>query len=382
MVSTEWDAPFLIGLAGLVALVVGNLAARAGVRAGLLLDRPNGRSSHDSVTPRSGGIAIFAGWSAGMALIAAASGDVVIVDLTMRLALVAFFVFVLGLIDDMLALRAYLKLIGQIAAAALFVAAFGPLEAAPLPIVGEIAFGPYATFVTLFWIVAFMNAFNFMDGVNGIAASCGAFALAGLAVASAYAGAGFWAIAAALAAVALVAFLPVNFPHGRLFMGDNGSQTAGFLIAGIAVAAANDTGGAVGALFAPTAMLPFLFDVAFTLAHRLLRGRNILAAHREHLYQLLLRLGYSHARVTAVYLSLTALSTAGAVLMLRLPPDQQLYAPLALAFLFAAPAFLLFARACGRGLLNAPNAAAPEEDLSKKAEIGSLATDAAAHAAE
>ncbi|MCD8492077.1 MAG: hypothetical protein LRY51_09320, partial [Geovibrio sp.] len=77
----------------------------------------------------------------------------------------------------------------------------------------------------------------------------------------------------------------------------------------------------MSALFIPTAMAPFIFDVGFTLLHRAARGRSIPTAHREHLYQLLLRLGLSHAAVTSIYLSLTALSTAAAIAMLRLAPQ-------------------------------------------------------------
>lgn len=380
LLSTELGPPIIVVVAGLTTFMAAYGCARIAVGAGVLLDRPNDRSSHDRVTPRAGGVAIYAAWAAGMAIVAALLRDPEALQLTVKLVLIAGFVLFLGLADDVFAPTPLVKFAGQIAAASLFVAAFGALETAPLPVVGDVALGPYAATVTIFWIVGFMNAFNFMDGVNGIAAACGAFVLAGLAVASAYAGSTYWAVAALLCATALVAFLPVNFPKGRLFMGDNGSQTVGFLLAAIAVAAANDEGASTSALFAPVAILPFLFDVAFTLGHRIVRGQNIAAAHREHLYQILLRLGSSHARVTTVYLTLTALTTTGAVLMLRLVPREQWYAPVALILLMAAPAGMLFARARRLGVIAGKKPA--ETADASAATAADPQKDAAVHAAE
>lgn len=376
-VSTTIDAWLAVSFAGLAALVVAHFVARFAARSGALLDRPNARSSHRVVTPRSGGVAVFAGWATGMAIVAAFAGAPLILDSTVRLMLLAGFALLIGLADDLYAPRALFKFGGQVMAAVLFVLVFGAPETAPLPFVGDTALGAFAAPLTVFWIVAFMNAFNFMDGVNGIAAACGAFALFAIAVAAAFSGAFFWALAAAICGTAIVAFLPVNFPRGRLFMGDNGSQTIGFLIAAIAVGAAMETGGATSALFIPVAMLPFIFDVSFTLAHRILRKQDVLAAHREHLYQLLLRTGSSHAEVTGLYLSLTALSTAAAVLMLRLSPAEQWYAAVAAALLMMAPAMILFLRARRMGLLAPPVLPASSHD-----EAPADSSERRVHAAE
>ncbi|MEX0645892.1 MAG: MraY family glycosyltransferase, partial [Parvularculaceae bacterium] len=202
LLSTEFGGPLIVVVAGLTTFIAAYASALLAARAGVLLDRPNDRSSHKQVTPRSGGIAIFAAWAAGMAIVAALSRDPETLQMTVKLVLIAGFVLFLGLVDDVFAPTPLVKFAGQVAAAALFIAAFGALETAPLPFVGDVALGPYAAPVTIFWIVGFMNAFNFMDGVNGIAAACGAFVLAGLAVASAYAGSSYWAVAALLCATA------------------------------------------------------------------------------------------------------------------------------------------------------------------------------------
>lgn len=367
-------APFLAGGAGLAALLVALLMSRLAIAQGWLPDHPNGRSSHQRVTPRSGGVAVFAGWLAGLGVLAFA-GDPDFIPGALRLVLLAGAVFALGLIDDILELRALWKFVGQVAAAIAYVAIFGPLSFAPAPFVGDVPLGLLAAPITVFWIVGFMNAFNFMDGVNGIAAACAGFVLFAVAVAGANLDIGVWAMSAGVAAASLVGFLPQNFPGGRLFMGDNGSQTVGFLLAAMAVGAANASDGAVSALFIPTAMAPFIFDVGFTLLHRAARRQSIPTAHREHLYQLLLRLGLSHAAVTSIYLSLTALSTAAAIAMLRLEPQNQWLAPLAILIVLSAPAILVFRRAQRAGLLAGD--AANAETAADEASLGAGVSHAA-----
>jgi UDP-N-acetylmuramyl pentapeptide phosphotransferase/UDP-N-acetylglucosamine-1-phosphate transferase len=350
-VVNGYSGALIATISALAAFAAAHLLARVVTRSGYLLDQPNQRSSHVTATPRSGGAAIVGGWTVGMILVAGFAGWSGFADKTIALVPLVVGAFLFGLADDRHNLRPRAKLGLQILIAVLFVAAFGPLKSAPLPFLDAVDLGPIGALVAVVWIVGFMNAFNFMDGVNGIAAACGALALAALAAAAAFLGAPLWAVSSGIGAVALLSFLPMNFPHARLFMGDNGSQAAGFLIAASAVGAANDSGGAVSALFVPTLMLPFLFDVAFTLAHRARRGCNVLAAHREHLYQLLLRLGLSHVGVTSIYLTLTALCAAAALLLLRAPAPGQWFVPAVLAALLAGPAYAVFARARRAGLL-------------------------------
>lgn len=382
-VTAAWYAAPLVALSsGAAVFFAAQGLARLAERRHWLPDEPNHRSSHQRTTPRSGGVAIFLAWLAGVAIVAGFTGGDVAGSAALLAPLVAL-AFAVGLIDDIIELRAVWKFLGQIAAAVLFVAAFGALKTAPLPFVGDAPLGLAAAPVTVFWIVAFMNAFNFMDGVNGIAASCAAFALFAMAIAGAFFSTGIWAVAAGLGAVALVGFLPFNFPKGRLFMGDNGSQTVGFLIAASAVGAANASDGAFSALFAPAAMAAFIVDVTFTLIHRASRGRNILMAHREHVYQLLLRLGVSHAGVTTIYLALTAFATATAIAMLRLAPEMQWLAPLFLIAAYSVPAGLVLSAAARAGLL-AQDAIADRPESGRAAAIadnGGVAVEIS-HAAE
>ncbi|HXI87039.1 MAG TPA: hypothetical protein VNH64_06240 [Parvularculaceae bacterium] len=372
------DAPLALAAAGTTAIAVAFLVARMVARAGVLMDEPNDRSSHRLPTPRSGGVAIFAGWATAMAVFAAVSGAPGVFAPTLKLGLIGAGVVLVGLADDFYSPSSLLKLAGQVAAGVAFVLLFGAPETAPLPGLADLPLGDYGAPLAVFWIVAFMNAFNFRDGVNGMAASCGAFVLAALAVASAFLGAPFWAASALFLALALFAFLPLNFPYARLFMGDNGSQTIGLLIAAIALGAARDSGGSASLLFAPVAVMPLIFDVSFTLANRMIRKQNILRAHCEHLYQLLVRLGRGHVHVTALYVGLTAISTAGAILMLRLAPGEQWYVPVALALIALGPATILALRARRAGLFEAARPTGGEEEI----DVSAPSLAASAHAAE
>lgn len=338
--------PFIFAVAAAMAITVSYGVAMFLAQARQMLDQPNERSSHTHATPRTGGVAIMAGWVAGCFVITAFAGDA---GAALRLAMIglcAASAFALGLADDRIGLSALWKLVGQIVVAALFVVLFGPLTAIPLPFFGEVTLAPlWGVLLAILWIVGFMNAFNFMDGANGLAGGAAAAGLAWFSVAASFAGAPVLAVAALLLALAAAGFLPENLVRGKLFMGDNGSLALGFLIAAFAVLGVNWTQGRLSALVAPVIFLPFLFDAAWTLVLRLVRGRNIFQAHREHCYQLLIRSGVSHARVAILYMALISLSAAAAVLMLAMPPSLQWLAPLLLALIFSCGATAIYVHA-------------------------------------
>lgn len=345
-------AAIMILSAALIAAILSYAIARLAVSEGLLPDRPNGRSSHRSATPRAGGFAIFGGFAAAMILMIAlqwTNGEST--GLAAALAL-GFGAFAFGAVDDVRPLGARLKLALQVALALGFVAVFGAVERIPAPFIGALDLGPAAVPLTAFWIVAFMNAFNFMDGINGIAGACAIFALSALSFVSAM-GASAWAAPSIFLAAALVGYLPLNFVGGRIFMGDSGSQFTGFMIAALAVLAGDgDNAGPVSSMFVPIAFLPFIVDVAFTLVHRIRRGRNILDAHNEHVYQLLVRMGRSHQAVATLYLTAMVLSTTAAIIVNGLAAGAQYAAALAIIAVLIPLAASVYARASDAGLLS------------------------------
>ncbi len=350
--TNSFDGPLITAVAVWIVFLVSLTGSRFASRSDNLPDHPNHRSSHQRVTSKAGGFAIIGGWLAGMFVVGSFSGIPDTASQATLLSGVAFLALALGFADDRIHLPPSWKLIGQVAIAALFVAAFTPLQSAPAPFFGEIMLGFAGIIITILWIVAFMNAFNFMDGANGLAAGSAVVGLCGFCVIASFAGAPFAAIASFLLAVAAMGFMPSNLYRGALFMGDNGSQAVSFLIAALAVIATNASDGRISALIVPVIFLPLLFDVFWTLSSRIMRKQNILSAHREHLYQLLIRTGASHIRVAVIYMTLTALSTAAAILMLTLAPAFQWIAPAILCTFFAIGASKIHAIAHREGLFS------------------------------
>lgn len=350
---------------GLIVFAVSFIATNWFARHLLVADVPNGRSSHTQTASRAGGLSIMLGWMAGLMLAVIVIGTPFtgpvfwLIPFTMLAA-------GLGCIDDVMPLKPSVKLIGQFILAAAFVSLAGTLTQAPLPFIGQTPLGPLAYPIAIFWIVGLMNAFNFMDGANGLAASNAAIIFVVFAVITAAyiggagAGAGLLVISF-LMAVAISGFVPYNLTQGSIFMGDAGSQALGFLMAALPLVLTPLTENALSPLLVPVMLLPFIGDVTFTLIHRFARGKNVLQAHREHLYQLLLRMEISHAKVTAIYLSATMITSAFAVMMLGMPARWQWVVPVALLVATLFPALSLFKKAKAAGLLDNAIKADPAE---------------------
>jgi UDP-N-acetylmuramyl pentapeptide phosphotransferase/UDP-N-acetylglucosamine-1-phosphate transferase len=173
-----------------------------------------------------------------------------------------------------------------------------------------------ATVALAFVFVGYANAFNFMDGINGIAG--GQALVTGLGTASVAiavgASVGHPAILLSLLIVGAAAgFLPHNFPRAKMFMGDVGSVPCGFLLAVLAAWLARDFG---WWLLVPLGLLHanFIMDTAITVVRRVLRGERWHDAHREHFYQRLIRAGWSHTAVTGCEMGLQVL-VLGVVLL-------------------------------------------------------------------
>jgi UDP-GlcNAc:undecaprenyl-phosphate/decaprenyl-phosphate GlcNAc-1-phosphate transferase len=253
------------------------------------IDVPNMRSSHTVPTPRGGGAPIAVG------LVAAALVIHGTVAVTFAAAVAAF--AAIGFADDLSGLPAGRRLLMQVLAS---LAVAGVL-------VGRIGLPPTVAaagaVLLAVWLIGFVNAFNFMDGVNGISA---AHALIGGAF---YACLGWWRpdafLAAAGAAVAAgaLAFLPWNAVRARVFLGDAGSYGLGVALALLASYAVIRHIPPEAAL-APLAL--YLVDTGWTLQRRIRAGERVFEAHRTHAYQQLCDVGWSHQRVTITTATVTA----------------------------------------------------------------------------
>ncbi len=254
------------------------------------IDVPNGRSSHSVPTPRGGGAPIAAGLV--LAALLLMHGTVAI---TFAVAVAVF--GVIGFADDLGGLPAGQRLVLQ-----------GLASVAIAGVLVDLAHPPVAILVAgvalvALWIIGFVNAFNFMDGVNGIS---GAHALIGGAF---YACLGwlhpdpFLAAAGAAVAAGALAFLPWNAVRARVFLGDAGSYGLGVALAVLA-AYSVIRGIPAEAALAPLGL--YLADTAWTLQRRIRAGERIFEAHRTHTYQQLCDVGWSHQRVTIATAAITA----------------------------------------------------------------------------
>jgi len=273
-------------------------------------DVPGLRSSHSVPTPRGGGIPIAVGLLVAVALIRGGASA--------TFAFAVGFFGLLGFIDDLRALPAVRRLALQGAGSAVVaVLLIRPMHLAAGAVVTLI-------FAATLWITGFVNAFNFMDGVNGISATHAL--IAGVA----YACYGEWEqqrflLAAGLAvAVSALMFLPWNAGRARVFLGDVGSYTLGAALATLAALAVL-RGLPVEAVVGPLAL--YLADTAWTLQRRIRAGERWLQAHRTHVYQRWCDAGWSHQEVAlltgAITILLTGLGTVslGGDLPLRAAAD-------------------------------------------------------------
>ena len=350
--SDTLSGPIIIGIAAWLTYLVAFAGCRSAAWRKILPDHPNHRSSHIQATSKAGGVAIIIAWAIGMIVVGVFLDPPEYLRSASGLAVLTMIALILGLADDALQFSPAVKFAGQTIVSALFVWIFAPLQAIPAPFTDPILLPPVAgAILSIVWIVGFMNAYNFMDGVNGIAAGCTSVGMTIFAILCAFSGALLPAAAAMLLTVACYGFLPMNFKRGRLFMGDNGSQAISFMIAALAVYTANKTVNSVNILVIPIIFMPFLFDVTWTLLHRLWRGRNILAGHREHNYQLLLRLGRSHERVATYYMLATFVCACAAWIMLGTPTAYQWIFPATIFAIFTIGAVQIFRKANAADLL-------------------------------
>jgi UDP-N-acetylmuramyl pentapeptide phosphotransferase/UDP-N-acetylglucosamine-1-phosphate transferase len=284
-------APFLAAAA---ACAVSAVVILALLRTGLarrLLDRPNERSMHVTPVPRIGG----AGVVVAVAAIAGIAFGAMPVAVWVGFAIVA----AVSALDDALGLHAASRLPLHLLAAAVTVA-------------GMLGTGSTAGLVAATLLVAWsVNLYNFMDGSDALAGGMGVLGFGTLAIAALRGGDATLAIAAATVAGAAAGFLSYNLPPARVFMGDLGSTTLGFLAAALGVLGVER--GLWSALLPAMAFMPFLFDATATLVDRALRGQRVWQAHREHAYQRLNLAGFGHRRTAIAYATLMTTSAAVAL---------------------------------------------------------------------
>ncbi|MDR7252074.1 UDP-N-acetylmuramyl pentapeptide phosphotransferase/UDP-N-acetylglucosamine-1-phosphate transferase [Nocardioides sp. BE266] len=262
------------------------------LRRAQLLDVPNERSSHTAPVPRGGGLAVMAAVAIATAAASLAGDDVLWAPLVVALGLAG-----VGLVDDRASLPGAVRLVLQLLAGVV-VAVWTWSATSPAHAVALFAL------VVVVGVAGYVNAFNFMDGINGISALTAVVAGAWWCwVAVQYDLDGLLVLGASVAG-AMLGFAPWNTPRARVFLGDVGSYGIGFLVVAGAVWA---WAGGVPALLCVAPLVVYLADTGWVLLKRARGRRPLMQAHREHVYQQLVDLGWTHTASALMCAGVSAL---------------------------------------------------------------------------
>jgi UDP-N-acetylmuramyl pentapeptide phosphotransferase/UDP-N-acetylglucosamine-1-phosphate transferase len=244
-----------------------------------ILDHPNERSLHQQPVPRTGGIGVVAGIAVSVPL----ASPIDWWPLWLGAALLVGVSFLEDLVG--------LPIVGRLAAH--FLAA-GVLVAGLLMQTLGLGWAAVAI-VAVVWMI---NLYNFMDGMDGLAGGMALFGFGFLATAAWLAGKSPLALVSLSIAAAAWAFLFFNFHPARMFLGDAGSTTFGYLAAGVGLIGWRD--GAWSIWLPALVFSPFIVDATVTLLRRIVRGERFWKAHRAHYYQRLVLSGWSHRKTALV----------------------------------------------------------------------------------
>jgi UDP-GlcNAc:undecaprenyl-phosphate GlcNAc-1-phosphate transferase len=278
-----------------------------------VVDRPDAaRKVHRYPIPRVGGLAIAISYLVAYILVRPEEGSPLAQQLSLvwRLLPGAALAFGIGLLDDLFNLRAWIKLVGQLAAAGL--ACVGGVRI--LSLGGASTDAWWNVPLTILWLLACMNAFNLVDGLDGLAVGVGLFATLTVFTAAMMQHNMVLAVATFPLAGALLAFLCYNFNPATIFLGDSGSLLIGFLLGCYAAIWSNKSATLLG-MTAPLMALSIpLLDVVLAIVRRFLRRQPIFTADRGHIHHRLLDRGFTPRRVVLVLYGLCGLAAAFSLL--------------------------------------------------------------------
>jgi len=278
-----------------------------------LMDIPVGRKTHASATPLIGGLAIYFTLLAAIAINNDWGSDVGMIICW------ASAVVLIGFIDDIKNVRWPIRLYVQVIAALGVIITTGikVTYLGTYPIIGPVELGHLSAAFTVFAVVGLTNAFNLIDGIDGL---CGSLLLLPL---STLMGIGYWVsgnvdfytyILGALLAVFLSFNLSPN-PKHKIFMGDAGSAGLGFIVSFIAIIYINDENLSLAPPFALWLFLVPIIDTIHVIIKRAVKGKSIFHPGLDHLHHSMMAVGYSRRKILAFLLLATLLGVVGGIFL-------------------------------------------------------------------
>jgi Fuc2NAc and GlcNAc transferase len=272
-----------------------------------MLDIPNERSSHSVPTPRGGGLVIFSVSILTFLFYNVVSGT----EFYWSYFAGAVIIAVISLIDDVKTISPFLRILFHSIAAGLVVWCLGGFERISIPFYGIIETGIWGNVIAFFWIVWLINAYNFMDGIDGIAAMQAITAGIGWSLTGRFLEIQDVEFYGGVLAASALGFLILNWQPAKIFMGDVGSAFLGYSFAVLplfCLKSIKSTGGEANLLWMAVFFVWFfVFDSVFTFFKRLFRGEKVWQPHRQHIYQKMVINGLSHRSVTSIYGTASAL---------------------------------------------------------------------------
>jgi UDP-GlcNAc:undecaprenyl-phosphate/decaprenyl-phosphate GlcNAc-1-phosphate transferase len=294
--------------------VVRGLAHRRG-----LLDQPGGRKVHSVPIPRLGGVAMVIAFGVAVLTAQVASPGLESVgglrpNRVPAILAGASLLVVVGIIDDVLGMRARVKLLAQVGAATLAWYLGLSIDALHLPW-GMVGLGVLALPVTVMWMVAVINAVNLIDGLDGLASGVVLTTLGAFAVIAAVDRIDPTLVVIAATAAAAAGFLAYNLHPASIIMGDTGSMFLGFVVAAVAISLTQDGIRPVAPWVPMVALTVPIVDTVWAIVRRVASGEPIFVADRLHIHHQLLRRGMSQRDTMLI---LTAVSAAAAIVAILL----------------------------------------------------------------
>lgn len=311
---------------GFALTALGYLLARLMAYKVRIMDHPNLRSSHVVSRPKSGGISIVVTYLIGMSVI-----FFVQEDLHTEQKYIGGFVFAstlvatIALYDDITQKSFIVKILSQLVSVIIVLWSGIVIDELALPGVGYVTLGWVGVPLSFLWIIGLTNAYNFMDGIDGLMGGVAVIASLFFMVISFHQGSQFVYITCYTILAGALGFLFLNFPPAKLFMGDVGSAFLGFTFATLAIIAARYDESHTSFLVMPMLLFNVIFDTTFTFIRRLIQKKDVTKPHREHLYQIMVRLGHTHMEVTLLHYCMCFLQGLGAFWMVNIPGNERLY---------------------------------------------------------
>ena len=311
---TTYLTSFLVSF--LFVCAVTPLLIKLGIRFGFV-DQVNQRKIHRGAIPRIGGIGISIGTMLPIFLLFFVRGGI---HIETENNIFLYFVgglgiSLLGLFDDIKGINAKIKFLFQISIAVMATMHGALIKSLPMPW-GRVELGVFGYVLTVFWIIGIINAFNLIDGMDGLSSGITLFSsltIAMLAIVNGYLPTAL--IALALAG-AVTGFLIYNFNPAKIFMGDSGSMFIGYILAVISLRNQSKAHAVVSIMVPIIAMgLPIL-DTTLAFLRRILRHQSIFAADKQHIHHFILSLGFNQRKTVLILYAISIMFTGLAMLMI------------------------------------------------------------------